>query len=84
MKALCNTYYNEGKYSLPSGSAELESLKKKRLIEVSPESGTFGGQEFMLSLKVYEYFRKHAVFFEKQGIEPDPLEEGKVPFFTVD
>ena len=83
MKALCNAYHNGGKYSPPSCYAEIESLKKKRLIVVSPESGSFGGQEFTLSDKTYAYIKKHSDFFAKRGIEPDPPEEDKVPFCAV-
>lgn len=83
MKALCNAYHNGGKYSLPSCYAEIESLKKKGLIVVSPESGSFGGQEFTLSDKTYAYIKEHSDFFAKRGIEPDPPEEDEVPFCAV-
>ena len=83
MKALCNAYHKGGKHLLPSCVAELDSLKEKGLIVVSSESDTFGGREFTLSSKTYEYIKKHTDFFEKRGIKPGPPEKDKVPFFAV-
>ena len=82
MKALCNANHNGGKYSLPSCYAELESLKNKGLIVPSPESGSFGGQEFTLTRKAFLYIKGHKDFFTKQGIEPDPPDDDKVPYFA--
>lgn len=83
VKALCNAFHNNGKYSIPSCAAELESLKKHDLIVVSSEPGNFGGREFVLSHDVCMYLKVHTDYFSKRGVAPDPPAEARAPFFAV-
>ncbi len=71
-QVLCNAYYNEGKYSLPSNAVELKSLAKYGLIIVSEESDQWGGQEFSLFKGTKRYLEKHPDYFEKCGVKPEP------------
>ena len=83
VKALCNAFHYNGKYSLPSCAVELESLRKHNLIIVSPEPGNFGGQEFVLSHTVSEYLREHGDYFIRRGVKPDPPIEDRLPYFAI-
>lgn len=80
MKAVCNAYYNGGKYSLPSCYAEIESLKKKELIMVSHKSDFLGEQEFVLPRKTHDYIGSHTDFFEKRGVKPDSPDNDKFTY----
>jgi len=83
VQALCNAYYNRGKYSIPSCAAELQSLNELQLIVVPKEPGNFGGQEFVLRPEVTAYLKDKNNYFTKRGIKPQKPEEPGLPFCAV-
>lgn len=71
LQALCNTYFNNGKWSLYSSSVVLTSLKQKQLILASETEGNFGSIEFALTDRARDYLTKHPDFFSNQKISPE-------------